>query len=156
MVFRCPALIGKNGLGKQAEGDARTPSGELKPLAAFGILPDPGCVLLHSGIILPYIRIEEGTIACDAEGPFYNRIVKPSDYEGSNPPEGERMWELSPEYDYGIQTDYNSACAYPAGSAIFIHCRGAKAWTGGCVAIDKRYMKRILQSASDGLRIFIG
>ena len=36
------AFIGKNGLGKEREGDARTPEGEFSATMAFGILPDPG------------------------------------------------------------------------------------------------------------------
>lgn len=139
---RCNAYVGKNGVGKEREGDAKTPLGELKPLRAFGILPDPGCTL-------PYLRIVPGTIACDEEGPYYNRIVQNINCGG------EKMWELSPEYDYGLETDYNAAGVWPLGSAIFIHCKGAKTWTGGCVALDRKLMKKILNTAGDGLRIHI-
>ncbi len=147
LVHRGSAWIGKNGPGKTGEGDARTPLGELRPLRAFGILPDPGTAL-------EYIPVTPGTLACDCEGPFYNRIVKPADY-GASAPGGERMWELSPEYDYGLQTDFNPRNEYPLGSAIFIHCKGARTWTGGCVALDKRIMRQILKTATGGLRIWI-
>lgn len=147
LARRGTACIGKNGAGKAGEGDAKTPLGELRPLSAFGIKPDPGTAL-------PFIRVAEGTIACDCEGPFYNRIVTPSDY-GSSAPEGERMWTLSPEYDYGLQTDFNSGNVYPLGSAIFVHCKGAKTWTGGCIALDRRLMKQILKTADAGLRIVV-
>lgn len=136
------AYIGKNGLEKTREGDARTPVGELRPLRAFGILPNPGTSL-------PWLQVQPGTIACDEEGPYYNKIVQGIEVGG------ERMWELSPEYDYGIETDYNKDGIWPLGSAIFIHCKGAKAWTGGCVALDKRLMMQILKTADDGLRISI-
>ena len=143
---RCDAYVGKNGVGKAREGDAKTPLGELRPMRAFGILPDPGCAL-------QYLQVVPGTFACDEEGPYYNRIVK------TDPDApvcgGERMWELSPEYDYGLETDYNAAGEWPLGSAIFIHCKGAKTWTGGCVALDKPMMKKILRTADDGLRIII-
>lgn len=150
LLHRGTAFIGKNGLGKTREGDAKTPEGDLRPVAAFGIKPNPGCTL-------PYIDLTPGTVACDAEGPFYNRIVKPADYFESAGPElqGEQMWLLSPEYDYGLQTDFNPANEYPLGSAIFIHCKGAKTWTGGCVALDKRMMRQILKTAGDGLVISI-
>lgn len=136
------AFVGKNGVGKTREGDAKTPLGQLLPLRAFGILPDPGCAL-------PYLRVVPGTVAVDEEGPWYNKIVQGKSCGG------EKMWELSPEYDYGIETDYNAAGIWPLGSAIFIHCKGAKSWTGGCVALDKSLMKKILLTADLRLRIII-
>ena len=65
------------------------------------------------------------------------------------------MWEITPEYDYGLETDYNSECLYPMGSAIFVHCKGAKSYTGGCIALDKPLMKKILMTADSGLLIQI-
>lgn len=139
---RCNAFVGKNGVGKEREGDAKTPLGTLRPLRAFGILPDPGSPL-------PYLRIVPGTIACDEEGPYYNKIVQGLERGG------EKMWELSPEYDYGLETDYNAEGIWPLGSAIFIHCKGARTWTGGCVALDKELMKKVIQTATDKLVITI-
>ena len=150
LLHRGTAFIGKNGLGKTREGDAKTPEGEIRPLCAFGIKPNPGTAL-------PYIDVTDGTLACDAEGPFYNRIVGFPEYCDAFGPDlpGEKMWQLSPEYDYGIQTDFNADNVYPLGSAIFIHCKGAKTWTGGCVALDKRLMRQILKTATRGLVISI-
>ncbi len=148
---RGKAFIGKNGCGKEREGDARTPLGDLRALRAFGILPDPGSSL-------PYLNVRPGIIACDEEGPYYNRIVECAGWDniaGSCDIGGERMWELSPEYDYGLETDYNAAGLWPLGSAIFIHCKGAKQWTGGCVALDKPLMKKILMTATEALVIRI-
>lgn len=150
LLHRCSAFTGKNGLGKKAEGDGKTPLGELKPLFAFGIKANPGTSL-------PYVDVTPGTIACDAPGRWYNRIVRPSDYlqEGCPQPKGEKMWQLQPEYNYGLQTDFNSECKYPKGSAIFIHCKGSKRYTGGCVALDERMMRQILRGADASLRIYI-
>lgn len=151
LLHRGTAFIGRNGTGKKtSEGLARTPLGELRPLRAFGLKPDPGCRL-------PYIDIIPGTVACNAEGPFYNRIVKLPDYVGTCGPDlpGEKMWQLSPEYDYGLETDFNSACVYPLGSAIFVHCKGAKTWTDGGIALDKRLIRQILRTADSGLRIYV-
>ena len=144
------AFIGKNATGKEREGDAKTPLGTLRPLRAFGILPNPGTAL-------PWIQVRPGTIACDEEGPCYNRILQLAGWGNGNPVDisGEYMWEFSPEYDYGIETDFNKECIWPLGSAIFIHCKGAKSWTGGCVALDKPLMKKILSTADAGLRIII-
>ncbi len=147
---RCKAFIGKNGIGKTREGDAKTPVGELRPLRAFGILPNPGTVL-------PWIDVRPGTIACDEEGPCYNRILQLAGWGNGDQTDisGEYMWEISPEYDYGLETDFNKECVWPLGSAIFIHCKGAKSWTGGCVALEKRLMKKILTTADSGLVISI-
>ena len=146
LQFRGPAFIGKNGTGKTCEGDAKTPLGEFRPVAGFGIMPNPGC-------LLPYIDIMPGTVACDVEGPLYNRIVKPGDYLVE--PEGEKMWLMSPKYDYGLQIDFNPECIYPLGSAIFIHCKSFNPWTGGCVALERAHMLQILKTATAALRICI-
>ena len=148
LARRGSAFIGKNGVGKTMEGDAKTPEGELRPLRAFGILPDPGCRM-------PYLRVVPGTVACDEQGPNYNRIVQTGSTEPQKGCGGERMWELSPEYDYGIETDYNAAGVWPLGSAIFVHCKGHKSWTGGCIALDRRLMRQILQASDSGLVISI-
>lgn len=146
LLYRGSAYIGRNGLGKTREGDAKTPVGEFKPVAAFGILPNPGCSL-------QYIDVVPGTVACDVEGPYYNRIVGPGDYDSE--PAGEQMWTMSPKYDYGMQIDFNPDNIYPLGSAIFVHCKSENHFTGGCVALDKRLMQQILKSADAGLRICI-
>ena len=146
LLFRGSAFIGKNGLGKTQEGDSKTPAGEFRPIAAFGIMPNPGCTL-------PYISITPGTVACDSEGPLYNRIVKPGDYLSE--PEGEKMWLMSPKYDYGLQIDFNPQCIYPLGSAIFIHCKSYNPWTGGCVALERGNILQILKTATEALRICI-
>ena len=143
---RGDAFIGRCGLGKECEGDGKTPEGHFRALRAFGILPDPGTSL-------PYRRLTPATIACDREGPYYNTIVETAP-DGPQC-EGERMMDMDPEYLYGIETDFNSECIYPLGSAIFIHCKGRKEWTEGCVAVDMELMKHILQTADSGFVILI-
>lgn len=129
--------VGKNGYGKNREGDLKTPVGEFRAVTAFGVRPDPGTEL-------PYIAVTGSTVACDSEGPWYNRIVDVSKLSEGSMCKGERMIDLVPEYNYGIALDYNPDNVYPLGSAIFFHCKGAKTWTGGCVAVDEEMMKHIL------------
>ena len=138
------ALIGKNGLGKTREGDAKTPEGDFGVLTAFGILPDPGTAL-------PWLPVTESTFACDEEGPWYNRIIDTA--ATHHPCKGEDMFHTAPEYNYGMALDYNAACRYPDGSAIFFHCKGAKAWTGGCIAVDEDLLRHILTTCHPGLRV---
>ena len=141
-----PAYIGKNGLGKTREGDAKTPEGDFGVLTAFGILPDPGTAL-------PWLPVTESTFACDEEGPWYNRII--DTVATHHPCKGEDMFHTAPEYNYGMALDYNAGCRYPDGSAIFFHCKGAKAWTGGCVAVDEDFLRRILTTCHPTLRVII-
>ena len=113
---------------------------------AFGIRSNPGTDL-------PYTEIKETTFACDEEGEYYNQIIDTK--ETGHECKGEEMYELSPEYNYGIETDFNSKNEWPKGSAIFIHCKGTKKFTGGCVALDEELMKKVLETADSGMRIII-
>ena len=146
LVFETDAYIGKYGAGKTQEGDAKTPIGDFGVLSAFGLLEDPGTGL-------DYIEITPTTYACDEEGEFYNRIIdtKATGHDCT----GEEMFLYTPEYNYGIATNYNVEGEWPKGSAIFLHCKGAKVFTGGCVAIDEEHMKTVLQYAEPGMRIII-
>ena len=65
------------------------------------------------------------------------------------------MFIYTPEYNYGIALDYNPECEWPLGSSIFLHCKGAKVFTGGCVAIDEELMKLVLMNAEPGMRVII-
>ena len=140
------AFIGKNGLGKTREGDAMTPEGDFGVLTAFGILPDPGTAL-------PWLPVTSSTYACDEEGPFYNRII--DTVATHHPCKGEDMFHTAPQYNYGMALDFNAACSYPDGSAIFFHCKGPKPYTGGCIAVDEPFLRQILTTAHPGLRVII-
>lgn len=142
------AFIGKNGLGKVVEGDLKTPEGEFRALMAFGVGPDPGTAL-------PYLALKDTTIACDSDCEYYNRIVDmsliPAVDSTGRAVSGERMASIMPEYEYGIVLDYNRENVYPIGSAIFFHCKGRNAWTGGCVAVDRDFIERVLRTCGPGL-----
>ena len=146
LIFEGSAFIGKNGTGKTREGDAKTPLGDFGVRSAFGILDNPGTKL-------PYIPVTETTFACDENGPYYNRIIDTA--ETGHACAGEEMLRCSPEYNYGIETDYNASNEWPKGSAIFLHCKGAKVYTGGCIAIDEDMMKTVLMTAEPGMRVII-
>ncbi len=146
LVFESDAYIGRNGAGKTGEGDAKTPYGDFGVLSAFGILDDPGTKL-------DYIPITRSVYACDEEGEYYNRIVDTE--ETGHACKGEEMFLYTPEYNYGVALDYNPDNEWPKGSAIFLHCKGAKVFTGGCVAIDEELMRTVLQYAEPGMRVII-
>lgn len=68
---------------------------------------------------------------------------------------GEDMHSFDPQYRYGMTIDFNSEHIYPAGSAIFIHCKGEKPYTAGCVAVAESDLVKILKESHPGMRVII-
>ena len=70
MIMTSPGFIGKNGLGKTKEGDAKTPTGVFHFNRAFGIADDPGCKI-------PYVKVDNDTYwsGDPREGFHYNELV---------------------------------------------------------------------------------
>lgn len=141
------ACVGKAGIGKTAEGDAKTPMQDMGVICGFGIRKNPGTVL-------DYIDVKPTTFACDEACEYYNKII--DTVESGHDCKGEEMYKFTPEYNYGIATDFNYECVRGAGSAIFIHCKGAKAYTGGCIALDENHMVEVLRYADTGMRVIVG
>ena len=146
VIFTTDVYVGKNGLGKTGEGDGKTPVGTLRPLSAFGIKPNPGTAM-------PYIDVKPTTYACDDDCEYYNKIIDTETVEHNCG--GEEMYSYQPQYNYGIATDFNKECIYPKGSAIFIHVKGAKPYTGGCISFDEERMVEILRYCDMSLVITV-
>ena len=140
-VFSCRAFIGRNGLGKTAEGDGKTPCGTFRATGAFGVKPCPGGRL-------PYLELTPSTFACDEPGEYYNLIIDTAVVCHSC--RGEDMYRTVPAYNYGMTIDFNPECVYPDGSNIFVHCFGRKKSTAGCIALPECRMRRLLRLASPG------
>lgn len=146
VIFETEAWVGKNGIGKTSEGDAKTPIGTLRPLHAFGIQPNPGTTM-------PYVNVTPSTFACDEDCKYYNKIIDTTAVH--HPCTGEAMYSYQPQYNYGIATDFNKECIYPNGSAIFVHVKGTKGYTGGCIAFDEDKMIEILKLCDMSLVITV-
>ena len=56
-IFSCDAMIGKNGPGKHAEGDTKTPLGTWVIGEAYGIKENPGA-------LLPYTQVTDDMYWC--------------------------------------------------------------------------------------------
>ena len=69
-IFSCDARIGKNGPGKHAEGDTKTPLGTWVIGEAYGIKEDPGA-------LLPYTQVTDDMYWC-ATGSYQFLIGKVS------------------------------------------------------------------------------
>ena len=146
VLFVTDVYVGKNGLGKTGEGDGKTPVGTLHPLSAFGIKPNPGTTM-------PYIDVTPTTYACDDNCEYYNQIIDTAAVHHKCG--GEEMYSYQPQYNYGIATDFNKECIYPKGSAIFIHVKGSKPYTGGCISFDEERMIEILRNCDMSLVVTV-
>lgn len=149
LTFESTAYVGRQGIGKVEEGDNQTPTGDfgIRPFA-FGILPNPGTSL-------EYLDVTKDTYACDEDTELYNQIFDISKSEHKNCT-GEEMFKYSPEYNYGLTMENNPNNVYPNGSNIFLHCKGAKSFTGGCVALDQKDMVTVLKTCDKNMRIVVG
>jgi len=139
-IITTPGLIGKNGLGKTREGDAKTPVGIFHFNKAFGILPDPQCAI-------PYTQVDENIYWSGDANYKYNQLIDIRDFPNLNKNDSEHLIDYIFEYKYALNISYNENGTAGAGSAIFLHCFGAKkTWTGGCVAIPQAQMLKVMQT----------
>ena len=153
MVMTTPGFIGKNGLGKTKEGDAKTPTGVFHFNRAFGIADDPGCAI-------PYVKVDQDTYwsGDPREGFHYNELVNIKDLPDLDLASGdsEHIIDYIYHYQYCLNISYNEAGTPGLGSAIFLHCFGpAKPFTGGCVAIPESHMKYVMQHVDDKTAVVI-
>jgi len=107
----------------------------------------------NPGTTMPYIDVKPTTYACDEDCEYYNKIIDTA--ETKHECKGEEMYSYQPQYNYGIATDFNKECIYPNGSAIFIHVKGSKPYTGGCISFDEDRMVEILKNCDMSLVIKI-
>lgn len=137
--------VGKNGIGKQKEGDGKTPSGIYTVLQSFGICPDPGAKI-------SYLQVSEDHYWCsDAE--YYNQLIDIN--QCPHQCRGEHLIDYQGLYDYGLFLDYNRECELGRGSAIFMHCLGEKNYTAGCIAVPRSLMKEIIKKIEKNTKICI-
>ena len=149
LKFSSSAYVGKNGISADiVEGNNATPVGDYGIRSfAFGILPNPGTKL-------DYLDVTPTTYACDEDTELYNQIfdIAKSEHKDCK---GEEMYKYTPEYNYGLTMEHNPENVYPKQSNIFIHCKGAKPFTGGCIALDQEDLKTILKTCDKGMRVVV-
>lgn len=139
MIMTTPGFIGKEGLGKTKEGDAKTPVGTFHFTKAFGIADDPGCAM-------EYTKVSEDTYWSGDSNYQYNQMVSINDYPDLNKDDSEHILDYQYEYQYCLNISYNEEGTAGKGSAIFLHCFGnSKPRTGGCVAIPEEQMYYVMQ-----------
>ena len=150
-VFTCPAVVGKNGPGKQSEGDTKTPLGTWEIGNAYGINDDPGS-------LIPYTKVTEDMYWCatGSNGKKYNTLIYRSDDPDADYSEDEHLIDYPIVYNYLLDLGYNKAGAPYAGNAIFLHCwKGPDSPTGGCVGVAEENMITILKTITPGTSVTI-
>lgn len=150
-LMTTPGFIGKNGLGKTKEGDAKTPVGVFGFTAAFGIAPDPGCAI-------PYKQVDSNIYwsGDPRPGMKYNEMVDIRDLPDLDTKESEHIIAYNPYYTYCLNIGYNAEGTPGRGSAIFLHCFGLeKPYTGGCVSIPENKMRFLMETVRPDCKIVI-
>jgi L,D-peptidoglycan transpeptidase YkuD (ErfK/YbiS/YcfS/YnhG family) len=142
ILMTTPGFLGKEGLEKTKEGDAKTPIGTFHFNAAFGIAKDPGCAI-------PYKQVDKNIYwsGDDRPGMKYNQMVDIREMPDLNFEDSEHIIDYDPHYTYAMNISYNEDGTPGLGSAIFLHCFGPyKPYTGGCVAIPVENMRFVMQN----------
>lgn len=148
-VMTTPGYIGKKGLGKEKEGDAKTPVGVFKFNRAFGIANDPGCKI-------PYQQVTDDDYWSGDPKYMYNQMVRLSDYPELNMDDSEHIVEYEYQYQYCLNVSYNENGTPGLGSAIFLHCLGPyKPYTGGCIAIPEARMETVMRAVDPDCVVII-
>ena len=143
------AHIGQNGLGKEIEGDRKTPIGAYTFNSYFGIADNPGTNL-------PYIKLNDSLYwDGDSNSKNYNSMVNIETYKNFDPEESEHLIDYTLGYQYAMNMNYNEKRTPKKGAGIFLHCYTENPYTAGCVAIPHDNMKKVLQNVNEKAVIII-
>ncbi len=145
-VLIAEASIGKNGVGKNKEGDGKTPTGIYHFMFGFGIKENPGTVY-------EYIQVDENYYwVDDSDSQYYNQFVNIKDVT-KDWDSAEHIVSADESYHYVLAIDYNTECIPGMGSAIFMHCKPTGG--AGCIAVSEEVMIEIMQMVQNGCVIII-
>lgn len=145
-----PVALGRGGIrANKREGDGATPRGRFRPIRVWW-RPDRGS---RPRTALP-IKVS-GPADGWCEDPAdrrYNRPVKLDAASGAD-----RLWRDDHLYDLIIEIDHNTRPRVAGrGSAVFIHlARKGFSPTAGCVAVEGRTLRRLLERLGPRTRIEI-
>lgn len=146
-ILESGAYVGREGIGKTKEGEAKTPIGVYHFTHAFGIKEDPGCEI-------PYLQVDDSYYwVDDSNSSYYNQFVSLKDVT-CDWTSAEHISKVGKAYHYVLALDYNSECVPGLGSAIFLHCEVGKP-TAGCVAVPEQTMLQIMQNIKSDCIIVI-
>ncbi len=142
-----PAMLGQQGLGKQREGDGKTPLGLFRFTGAFGIRT---AACPH----LPFVQITPHHLLIDdSRSRYYNRLVDARQVQ-PDWQSAERIVDYPNAYALALRFSYNTPALPGKGSAVVLHCIQAPT-TQGCIALPEEALVVLLQSLSPGARLWI-
>ena len=131
--------LGENGLGKEAEGDGKSPEGLYELGYAFGNGDAP------VGTIWPWRTTEDGDLWIeDSNSKYYNMFVQEESIEDAD-------WKNYSNLNIAafaraVEIRYNSDRVSGAGSAIFLHIWiSPKRDTNGCTAISRENIETLIK-----------
>lgn len=152
-IMETDGFIGKNGLGKEREGDLKTPIGLYEIGIAFGTAD-----IEQINTKLDYYKLNENMYwICDSNSKYYNQFIYTNniksepDWDNSK---NEHLIEEDIAYAFAIEIKYNKEAIPKKGSAIFLHCI-KNGPTAGCVSISKECMKFVLENIEKNTKIYI-
>lgn len=144
-----PAYVGRNGIGKTQEGDGKTPTGTFNLTQPFGIKANPGANM-------PYTQVTKYHYWCgSSDSEYYNQLVDAAQTGRACTGSDEHLIDYKGVYNYCMFIDYNASGEAGKGSCIFLHCKGSKDSTAGCIAVSESVMKNIIKWARPGCKIVI-
>jgi L,D-peptidoglycan transpeptidase YkuD (ErfK/YbiS/YcfS/YnhG family) len=145
-----PCALGRSGTTRmKREGDGASPVGRFRLLQAFQ-RADRG-PRIRTGLALRRIGPADGWCD-DPRDRRYNRPV-PLPCAASH----ENLWRQDALYDVVVDIGWNRGPIRAGrGSAIFLHVAGpGLAPTAGCVAVERRHIRRLLARIGPGTRLDI-
>lgn len=134
--------VGKQGIGKEREGDEKTPRGLYTLDEAFGTKPDLG------NFKVPYLQVNDGHYwVGDSNSPLYNTMadIRQTGQVFDTAASEHLSTYGGKAYHYCMAVGYNKERTPYKGSAIFLHCTDGPG-TGGCIAIPEEAMVTVLQN----------
>jgi L,D-peptidoglycan transpeptidase YkuD (ErfK/YbiS/YcfS/YnhG family) len=148
--FSIPVALGRAGIrANKREGDRGTPRGRFKLMRLWwraDRAPRPRTML-------PVRRIKKNLGWCENPADrHYNRPIIQKDGPGDG------LWRRDRLYDFIIEIDHNTRPRVAGrGSAVFIHvARPGFGPTSGCVSMEARRLRRLLERVGPGTKIQIG
>ncbi len=148
-TIRAPVALGRSGIrADKREGDGGTPRGRFKLVRLWWRADRTP----HPRTLLPVRRIGKNDGWC--ENPADRRYNHPISVKGGS---ADRLWRADGLYDFIIEIDHNTRPRVAGrGSAVFIHvARPSFAPTAGCVALEAKRLRRLLEHLSPRTRIKI-
>lgn len=132
--FLCRAFIGKNGLTKnKIEGDLCTPIGKFE----LGDAISTRDINIFDKSFNVIKLNSNSYFVEDSNSVFYNKLVDLEKTKLDFVVDEKRMIDHKELFEYAVEIKINPKDIKQKGSATFLHIKGDKDYTKGCVALER-------------------